>query len=129
VTGRHIRIRKAWDYGLVMLLTFILIIISRVDAERTCPAVNSHRHTRHDKTVSPVSCPAWRCESAFSDRIQMKMSAMVVSLHSFIPGLKPSYSANPSHCSLPFFFFRTDSTDSPECLPILPREHIRFFTF
>ena len=28
--------------------------------------------------------------------------------HSFIPGLKPSFSANPSHCSL-FFFFRTDS--------------------
>jgi len=22
--------------------------------------------------------------------------------HSFIPGLKPSFSANPSHCSLPF---------------------------
>ena len=37
--------------------------------------------------------------------------------HSFIPGLKPSFSANPSHRSLPFFF-KTDSTDSPDCLPI-----------
>ena len=27
--------------------------------------------------------------------------------HSFIPGLKPSFSANPPHCSL-LFFFRTD---------------------
>ena len=27
---------------------------------------------------------------------------------SFIPDLKPSFSANPSHCSLSFFFFRTD---------------------
>jgi len=24
--------------------------------------------------------------------------------HSFIPGLKPSFSANPSHCSLPFLY-------------------------
>ena len=27
---------------------------------------------------------------------------------SFIPDLKPSFSANPSHCSLSFFFFRND---------------------
>ena len=39
--------------------------------------------------------------------------------HSFIPGLKPSSSANPSHRSLLYLFFRTDSTDSPDCLPIL----------
>jgi len=38
--------------------------------------------------------------------------------HSSIPGLKPSFSANPSHSSLPFLF-RTDTTDSPVCLPIL----------
>jgi len=33
-------------------------------------------------------------------------------------GLKLFFSANPSHRSLPFYF-RTDSTDSPDCLPIL----------
>ena len=38
--------------------------------------------------------------------------------HSFIPGLKPSSSANPSRRSLPLFFM-TDSADSPDCLPIL----------
>ena len=38
--------------------------------------------------------------------------------HSFIPGLK-SFSSNPSHRSLPFLFFRTDSTDSPDCLLLL----------
>jgi len=27
------------------------------DAERICPAVNSHRHTRQDKTVAPASRP------------------------------------------------------------------------
>ena len=27
------------------------------DAERTCPAVSSHRHTRHDKTVAPACRP------------------------------------------------------------------------
>ena len=35
------------------------------DTERTCRAVgrlNSHLHTRHDKTVLSVSCPVWRCE-------------------------------------------------------------------
>jgi len=33
--------------------------------------------------------------------------------HSFIPGLKPSLSANPSHHSF-IFFFRTDYMDSPD---------------
>jgi len=46
-------------------------------------------------------------------------------LHSFTPRLKPSSSANPFHCSLPFF--RTDCTDFPECLPILLS--ISVFTF
>ena len=35
--------------------------------------------------------------------------------HSFIPDLKPPFSANPPHRSLPFFF-RTDYMDSPDCL-------------
>ena len=43
-------------------------------------------------------------------------------VHSFIPDLKPSFSPNPSH--LPFF--RTDSTDSLNCLLILT-EHILFY--
>jgi len=38
--------------------------------------------------------------------------------HSFISGLKPSFSANPSQCSLPSLL-QDDSTDSPDCLPIL----------
>ena len=59
VTGRRIRIRKAWDYGLVMLLTFILIIISRVDAERTCPAVSIHTATP-DTTRRSRLCRVWR---------------------------------------------------------------------
>jgi len=39
--------------------------------------------------------------------------------HSFTPRLKPSFSANPSHRIVFPFFFMTDSTDSPDCLPIL----------
>jgi len=46
--------------------------------------------------------------------------------HSFIPGLKPSFSANPSHRYLPFFF-SAYSTDFPDCLPILLS--IPFFQF
>ena len=38
--------------------------------------------------------------------------------HSFIPDLKPSFSANPPRRSLPFFF-RTDYMDSPDCLLLL----------
>ena len=49
--------------------------------------------------------------------------------HSFITGLKPSFSANPSHRSL-LFFFRTGSTDSPDCLPIfLSMSVFTFFLF
>ena len=47
-------------------------------------------------------------------------------LHSFIPGLKPSFSAILSTVAF-LFFFRTDSTDSPDCLPILLS--ISVFTF
>jgi len=49
--------------------------------------------------------------------------------HSFIPGLKPSFSANPSHRShlLSFFFFRTDSTDSPDFIPILLSVSVFYF--
>jgi len=39
--------------------------------------------------------------------------------HSFFPGLKPSFSANPSHCSgaaLPFFYLNIYYVDSPDCL-------------
>ena len=40
--------------------------------------------------------------------------------HSFTPGLKPSFSVNPSVPTVAFlFFFRTDSKDSPDCLLIL----------
>jgi len=39
--------------------------------------------------------------------------------HSFIPGLKPPFSANPSHRSLSFFFFRIHYKDSPDCLLLL----------
>ena len=31
--------------------------LTHSDAERTCPVVNSHRHTRHDKTVAPACRP------------------------------------------------------------------------
>ena len=39
--------------------------------------------------------------------------------HSFIPGLKPSSSASPSHRSLSFSFFMSDYMDSPDCLLLL----------
>ena len=39
--------------------------------------------------------------------------------HSLIPGLKPSFSANPSHRIAFFFYSRTDSTASSNCLSIL----------
>ena len=47
--------------------------------------------------------------------------------HSFIPGLKPSFSANPFHRSPSFFFFRIHYMDSPNCLLLLLS--ISVFTF
>ena len=44
---------------------------------------------------------------------------------SFIPGLKPSFSANSSHRSLSFFFFRTDYI-IPQTFTVTS-EHIRFY--
>ena len=45
--------------------------------------------------------------------------------YSFVSGLKPPFSASPSHRSL--FFFSTDSTDSPDCLPILLSISVFYF--
>ena len=46
--------------------------------------------------------------------------------HSFISGLKPSFSANPCHRSLSFFL-STDFEDSPDCLPILLSISVFYF--
>ena len=47
--------------------------------------------------------------------------------HSFIPGLKPSFSANPSHRSPSFFFFRIHYMDSPDCLLLLLSISVVYF--
>jgi len=44
------------------------------------------------------------------------LSGIPSPIHSFIPGLKPSFSANPFHRSPSFFFFRIHYMDSPDCL-------------
>jgi len=49
---------------------------------------------------------------------------IIISCPSFIPDLKPSFSANPSHCSL-FFFFRTDYMIAQTFT--VTSEHIRFY--
>jgi len=47
--------------------------------------------------------------------------------HSFIPGLKPSFSANPSHHSL-LFLLLDDYADSPDCLSIIVRISVFLFS-
>ena len=47
--------------------------------------------------------------------------------HSFIPGLKPSFYANPSHRSPSFFLFRIHYINSPDCVLLLLS--ISVFTF
>jgi len=56
----------------------------------------------------------------YAANIYIYYSYYSITTHVFIPGLKRSFSANPSHRSLPFFL-RTDSTDSPDCLVLLLR--------
>jgi len=48
---------------------------------------------------------------------------------SFIPGLKPSFSANPSHRSPSFFFFRIHYVDSPDCLLLFLSISVFYFYF
>jgi len=47
--------------------------------------------------------------------------------HFFIPGLKPSFAANPSHCSLSFSFSGL-TTWIPQTFTVTS-EHIRFYFF
>ena len=62
----------------------------------------------------------------FFHRFHRLTTLIIHHLRSFIPDLKPLFSANPSHCSL-LFFFTTDPTDSPDCFLILLS--ISVFTF
>ena len=54
----------------------------------------------------------------FSRLCDYKTKGSFITPRSFISGLQPSFSANPSYRSL-HFFFRTGSADSLDCLPIL----------
>jgi len=45
---------------------------------------------------------------------------------SFIPDLKPSFSANPSRSAAFPFFFRTDNMDFPRLFTVTS-EHVRFY--
>ena len=47
--------------------------------------------------------------------------------HSFIPGLKPSFSANPSHRGPSFFFFGIHHMDSPDCLLLFLNISVFYF--
>ena len=50
--------------------------------------------------------------------------------HSFIPGLKPSFSANPSLCSPSFFFYlNIHYVDSPDCLLLFLSISVFYFQF
>ena len=60
------------------------------------------------------------CEQSY-----LLLSGISSPTHSFIPGLKPSFSANPSHCS-PSFFFRIHYMDSPSRPFTVISEHICF---
>ena len=48
--------------------------------------------------------------------------------HSFIPGLKPSFSANPSHCSPSFLLLKYSLQGFPGLFTVIS-EHICFSTF
>jgi len=55
----------------------------------------------------------------------MPLTVIIISFPSptlsFVPDLKPSFSANPSHCTLSFFFFMQTFTVTSEH-PFLPRD-------
>ena len=81
-----------------------LICTDPLHAGHPCNPTMHHRHTTDNYPDTPY-LPA--LQSLFHSR--------------------SSFSANHSHCSLPFFF-RTDSTDSPDCLSILSSISV-FLTF
>ena len=64
------------------------------------------------------------CLTVECDTVVMLLTFRLITIiipppvHSFISGLKPSFSANPTHRTF-LVFFRTDSTDSTDCLPTL----------
>ena len=59
----------------------------------------------------------------YSQLIQHTLSSL------FCPGLKPSFSANLSHRSPSFFFFRIHYMDSPDCLLLILAYLFLLFSF
>jgi len=80
-------------------------------------APNGARHTHGDVILASVALTLHNVYYVVSLTCHVNIHySYSITPHSFIPGLKP---ANPSHHSLPFFFFRTDHIDSPDCLLLL----------
>ena len=67
--------------------------------------------------LSNSDSPSFMSGTSFIDSVDSSLSSFITP-HSFIPCLKPSFFCNLSHVAF-LFFSRTDSTDSPDCLPIL----------
>ena len=77
------------------------------------------------------SCRAFNCRILY-DRYLPTVILIIIGIpsptHSFTLGLNPSFSANPPHRSLSFFFFRIHCVDFPDCLLLL-LSTFRLFTF
>jgi len=99
-------------------------VVHRVSLEPHAP-VDLAVHSVEPCFVSAGVCHLSLLLSVESGLQQQQTTCFFSLPHSFTPGLKPSFSTDPSH-RIAFSFFKTDSTD---CLPILQSISTCIFSF
>jgi len=92
--------------------------ILSINARRSFVSYHRYRHPgggRADVLNLAFDLPRTRPLSSLSTVIlRLLLFGIPSPSHPFIPGLKPFFSANPSHCSPSFFFFGIHYMDSPD---------------
>jgi len=99
--------------GVSQVITSPLHTISHTDTLTSLPLGSCAKHLTVEYTVGVLLT------------VILIISSIPSPTHSFIPGLKPSFSANPSHCSLSF-----SSSGLTTWIPwtvTVTSEHIRFY--
>jgi len=87
----------------------------------------------HDRqpctTAEPIVIPFWELVRVDPRNRELNhpLNSFTSPTHSFIPGLKPSFSANPSYHSPSFFFFNIHYMDSPDCLLLFLSMSVFYF--
>ena len=106
-------------------------IITRISIQTACLAFGGTGLCSYSVRGVDGSCAEHLTLESFTDIICQQSYLLLFGIpsptHSYIPGLKLPFSANPSHRSPSFFFFKIHHMDSPDCLLLFLNISVFYF--